>query len=80
MHLLRDLRSFHRADPDGQFWAAAMADTLVAAHDTANAARVASRNALTEAELTTIRRRYRGATAAGIRDNTPEPAPSPRMR
>ena len=31
-HLLRDLAAFHRADPDGQFWAAAMADTLIDAH------------------------------------------------
>ena len=31
-HLLRDLAAFHRADPDGQFWAAAMADTLTDAH------------------------------------------------
>jgi len=46
-HLLRDLRLFHRADPDGQFWAGAMADTLVAAHDTATAARDAGRAALT---------------------------------
>ena len=74
-HLLRDLRSFHRADPDGQFWAAAMADTLVSAHDTATMARTAGRNALTETELTTIRRRYRGATTAGISDNTSRAGP-----
>lgn len=74
-HLLRDLRSFDRADPDGQLWAAAMADTLVAAHNTANAARAAGRDTLTDQELTTIRRRYRGATAAGISDNTARAGP-----
>jgi transposase len=28
-HLLRDLRSISDADPDGQVWATAMADTLL---------------------------------------------------
>ncbi|MDQ4032824.1 MAG: IS66 family transposase [Actinomycetota bacterium] len=74
-HLLRDLRSFHRVDPGGQLWAAAMADTLVAAHDTATAARAAGRDALTEQELTTIRRHYRGATTAGITDNSARAGP-----
>ena len=40
-HLLRDLAAFHRADPDGQFWAAAMADLLTDAHRPAQAARAA---------------------------------------
>ena len=74
-HLLRDLRSFHRVDPDGQFWAAAMADTLVAAHDTATTARATGRDTLTDQELTTIHRHYRGATAAGITHNTARAGP-----
>ncbi len=52
-----------------------MADTLVAAHDTATAARAAGRDALTEQELTTIRRHYRGATTAGITDNSARAGP-----
>ena len=40
-HLLRDLAAFHRADPDEQVWAAAMADLLIDAHHHAQAARAA---------------------------------------
>ena len=69
-HLLRDLAAFHRADPDGQFWAAAMADLLTDAHHRAHAARAAGHDSLAPDVLTDIRRRYRGATAAGISDNT----------
>ncbi|MGH9059296.1 MAG: IS66 family transposase, partial [Acidimicrobiales bacterium] len=36
-HLLRDLAAFHRADPESQLWAAAMADTLTDAHHHAQA-------------------------------------------
>ena len=42
-HLLRDLAAFHRADPDRQVWAKAMADLLVDAHHHAQAARAAGR-------------------------------------
>jgi transposase len=42
-HLLRDLRSISDADPQGQLWALAMANTLLEAH---HAARVAARPAL----------------------------------
>ncbi|MGH3371595.1 MAG: IS66 family transposase, partial [Nocardioidaceae bacterium] len=38
-HLLRDLRSISDADPDGQLWAKAMADTLLDAHHAARHAR-----------------------------------------
>ena len=38
-HLLRDLAAFHRADPDQQVWAKAMADLLIDAHHHAQAAR-----------------------------------------
>ncbi len=38
-HLLRDLAAYHRADPDQQVWAKAMADLLSDAHHHAQAAR-----------------------------------------
>ena len=69
-HLLRDLRAFHTADPEGQLWAAAMADTLIDAHTAADAARTAGQDTLEPATLATIRRRYRGAAAKGLTDNT----------
>jgi transposase len=47
-HLLRDLRGIHEADPTGQLWAQAMADTLLEAHRTATAARNAGGDALSE--------------------------------
>ncbi len=74
-HLIRDLAAFHRVDPEGQFWAAAMADTLTDAHHHAQAARAAGHDHLDPDVLTTIRRRYRGATAAGISDNTTRAGP-----
>jgi transposase len=73
-HLLRDLAAFHRADPDGQFWAAAMADVLTNAHTHA-AARAAGHHELDPDLLTAIRRRYRGAAQAGISDNTARAGP-----
>lgn len=74
-HLLRDLAAFHRVDPEGQFWAAAMADTLTDAHQHAQAARTAGREHLDPEVLTAIRRRYHGAVAAGISDNTARAGP-----
>ncbi len=74
-HLLRDLRAFHTADPDGQVWAAAMADTLTAAHHAATAARAAGNDALAPETLRRIRNHYRGAVAKGITDNTPRAGP-----
>jgi transposase len=74
-HLLQDLAAFHRVDPKGQFWAAAMADTLTDAHQHAQAARAAGNDHLTPNVLADIRRRYHGATAAGISDNTARAGP-----
>jgi transposase len=68
-HLLRDLAAFHRADPDRQVWAKAMADLLIDAHQHAQAARAAGEKHLDEHVLTDLRRRYLGAYTAGIRDN-----------
>ena len=74
-HLLRDLAAFHPADPQGQLWAAAMADTLTDAHHHAQAARAAGHDSLDPDVLSTIRRRYRGATTAGISNNTARAGP-----
>jgi transposase len=68
-HLLRDLAAYHRADPDQQVWAKAMADLLIDAHHHARAARAAGESHLDEQVLTDLRRRYLGAYTAGIRDN-----------
>jgi transposase len=74
-HLLRDLAAFHRADPDAQFWAAAMADTLTDAHHHAQAARAAGHDQLAPDVATGIHRRYRAALHAGISDNTARAGP-----
>jgi transposase len=68
-HLLRDLAAFHRADPDQQVWATAMADLLIDAHHHAQDARARGQDHLDEQTLTDLRRRYLGAYTAGIRDN-----------
>lgn len=68
-HLLRDLRSISDADPDGQLWAIAMADTLLEAHHAAAEARERGAEALDEAVLARIRNHYRGALAKGQADN-----------
>ena len=68
-HLLRDLAAFHRADPDKQVWATAMADLLLDAHHHAQAARAAGQDGIDPDLLTDLRRRYLGAYTAGIRDN-----------
>jgi transposase len=77
-HLLRDLRAVHTADPDTGLWAAAMADALTDAHTAAEAARAAGRAALDPHTLSTIRRRYRGAAAKGLTDNTSRDDPAAR--
>jgi transposase len=64
-HLLRDLRSVPDADPDGQLWATAMANTLIDAHHTAQQARERGATALDAAVLAAIRNHYRGALARG---------------
>jgi transposase len=68
-HLLRDLRGIHEADPAGQLWAKAMADTLLEAHQIATAARAEGRDQLTDQELVTIDRLYTGALARARTDN-----------
>jgi transposase len=68
-HLLRDLAAFHRADPDKQVWAKAMADLLADAYHHAHAARIAGERQLDPDLMTDPRRRYLGAYTAGIRDN-----------
>ncbi len=68
-HLLRDLRGIHEADPGGQLWAKAMADTLTEAHRIASAARAAGREALSDKELRIIDRLYTGALARARTDN-----------
>jgi transposase len=68
-HLLRDLRGIHEADPDGQLWAKAMADTLLEAHRIATCARAAGRDQLTADDLRVIARLYTGALARARTDN-----------
>jgi len=68
-HLLRDLRSISDADPDGQLWALAMANTLIEAHHAARTAREQGATALDAADLTRIRNLYHGALARGRDDN-----------
>lgn len=68
-HLLRELRAVHAADPDRQFWASAMADTLTDAHHHAAAARAAGHDQISDTVAARIFNHYRGATAAGISDN-----------
>ena len=68
-HLLRDVRSISDADPDGQFWALAMADTLIEAHHAARDARERGTDRLDEHTVRTIRNHYLGALARGHDDN-----------
>lgn len=68
-HLLRDLRGIHEADPEGQLWAKAMADTLIEANRLAQTARDTGREALSADEVHTIYRLYTGALARARQDN-----------
>jgi transposase len=68
-HLLRDLRSISDADPTGQLWALAMANTLLEAHHAARTAREQGASALDAADLARIRNLYHGALARGHDDN-----------
>jgi transposase len=68
-HLLRDLRSISDADPKGQLWAIAMADTLTAANQAACQAREQGRDRLDEQTLATLINHYLGALAKGRTDN-----------
>jgi len=64
-HTLRDPRSIHDGDPDGQLWAEAMATTLLDAHHAAWDARDAAQSALAPEVVARIRNHYRGALARG---------------
>jgi transposase len=68
-HLLRDLRALSDADPDGQLWAQAMADTLLDANHAAHQARAMGAEALDQVVLAQIRNHYLGALAKGTTDN-----------
>lgn len=68
-HLLRDLRSISDADPAGQLWALAMANTLLEAHHAARTARAHGATALNATDLVRIRNHYHGALARGRDDN-----------
>lgn len=71
-HLLRDLRSISEADPDGQLWATAMANTLLEANHTAGQARASGAQKLDTETLRLIRNHYLGALARGDIDNQGE--------
>jgi transposase len=68
-HLLRDLRALSDADPVGQLWAQAMADTLLEANQAAQQAHAAGADRLDQALLSQIRNHYLGALAKGRTDN-----------
>lgn len=57
-HLLRDLRSISDADPDGQLWALAMANTLTDANQAAIAARGRGADHLDQTTLRKVRNYY----------------------
>jgi transposase len=71
-HILRDLRSISDADPDGQVWAIAMANTLLEANRAAHEARERGADRLEEATLKQIRNYYLGALARGDIENQGE--------
>jgi transposase len=68
-HLLRDLRALRDADPVGQLWAQAMADTLLEANQAAHQARAVGADHLDQDVLAQIRNHYLGALAKGRTDN-----------
>jgi transposase len=68
-HLLRDLRSISDADPEGQMWALAMADTLLEAHHAAREACDHGVEVLDADTLARLRNHYLGALARGRDDN-----------
>jgi transposase len=72
-HLLRALKGVHEADPAGQEWAEAMANTLLIAKDMMAAAAAAGRSALDEAQVSFIRSAYAGALASGREANAGHP-------
>jgi len=68
-HLLRDLRAISDADPSGQLWATARADTLTGGHHAAAKARQAGQDRLDEATMATLMNHYLGALALGRTNN-----------
>jgi transposase len=68
-HLLRDLRALSDADPLGQLWAKAMADTLLEANQAAHQARNVGADQIAPIVLAQIRNHYLGALAKGTTDN-----------
>lgn len=74
-HLLRDLRSVHDGDPDGQLWAKAMADTFLDVKTAAEEALADGLQALPAHALARIRNRYLGALAHGRDRNTARHGP-----
>lgn len=76
-HLLRDLRAVSDADPDGQIWALAMADTLLEANQAAHHARATGADRLDPVVLKRIRNHYLGAITKGATDNQDQPGALP---
>jgi len=68
-HLLRDLRALSDADPAGQLWALAMANTLLDANQAAHHARSAGADQLGPRVLKRIRNHYLAAITKGNTDN-----------
>jgi transposase len=68
-HLLRDLRGVHEADPAGQSWAEAMANTLLIAKNMTEQAVAGGRDRLTDEQVGFIRSVYAGAIAHGRAEN-----------
>lgn len=64
-HLLRALKGVHDADPVGQEWAEAMANTLLIAKDMMAAAVTAGHTCLDEEQVGFIRCAYAGALSSG---------------
>jgi transposase len=71
-HLLRDLAGIHEADPGGQTWAEAMANTLLIAKRATEQAVAAGRDTLPEQEISEICSYYAGALATGRAENPPD--------
>ena len=72
-HLLRALKGVHDADPAGQEWAEAMANTLLIAKQMMAAAATAGRAALDEDQVAFIRCAYAGALSSGRQATTGQP-------
>jgi transposase len=76
-HLLRDLKAVHEADPAGQSWAEAMANTLLIAKQATEQAVTEGRDALTEQQISRIGSYYAGAVAHGRAENPPDRGGAP---